>query len=89
MSKKNPKTLFQKLFGQNYKWYFLIKYLIKSNLVYFWSEVFISINRTITLLGTIIIFLYLGKTSEPILNYLLLGNLFFAITDPVMSWFFG
>jgi ABC-2 type transport system permease protein len=77
----------QNFFGKNYKWFYLVKYWIKSNLAYFWSEVFISINRTITLLGTIIIFLYLGKSGEPILNYLLLGNLFFAITDPVLSWF--
>lgn len=79
---KNPETFFQRILGSNYKWFYLIKYWIKSNLIYFWSEVFVSINRTITLLGTIIIFLYLGKTNEPILNYLLLGNLFFAITDP-------
>jgi ABC-2 type transport system permease protein len=87
LNKKKQKTFFQKLLGRNYKWFYLVKYLIKSNLIYFWSEVFVSINRTITLLGTIIIFLYLGKTNEPILNYLLLGSIFFAITDPVLSWF--
>lgn len=85
---ENQETFLQKLLGKNYKWFYLVKYWIKSNIIYFWSEVFISINRCITLLGTVIIFLYLGKDSnQPILNYLLLGNLFFAITDPVISWF--
>ena len=83
----HKETFLQRILGNNYKWFYLVKYWIKSKLIYFWSEVFISINRTITLLGVIIIFLYLGKNDEPILNYLLLGNLFFAITDPVLSWF--
>jgi len=80
-------TFLQKLLGRNYKYYFLIKFWIKANTAYFWSEVFVGLNRTLTLLGTCVIFLYLGKNEQPVLNYLLLGSVFFAVTDPVMSWF--
>lgn len=81
-------NLMQKLLGRNYKWYFLIQYWIKSNTVYFWSEFFIGLNRTLILLGTCVIFLYLGDNNQqPILNYLLLGSIFFTITDPIISWF--
>ena len=80
-------TFLQKLLGRNYKWWYLINYWIRSNIVYFWSEVFVSMNRAVTLLGAVIIFLYFGQGNESILNYLLLGNLFFAVTDPVLSWF--
>lgn len=80
-------SFWQKLLGQNYKWYFLIKYWLRANTAYFWSEVFVGLNRTLTLLGTCVIFLYLGQNQQQILNYLLLGSVFFAITDPVMSWF--
>lgn len=78
----------EKLLGKNYKCWYLVKYWLKANTVYFWSEFFVGLNRTLILLGTCMIFLYLGQENqEPILNYLLLGSIFFAITDPVMSWF--
>jgi hypothetical protein len=44
-------------------------------------------NRAVTLLGAVVIFLYFGQGNESILNYLLLGNLFFAVIDPVLSWY--
>ena len=87
LNKTTKETFLQRTLGDNYKWFFLIKYWIKANTAYFWSEVFIGLNRTLTLLGTCVIFLYLGQNQQPILNYLLLGSIFFAITDPVMAWF--
>ena len=81
-------TLMEKLLDKNYKWWFLFIYCLKSSTVYFWSEAFIALNKTLTLLGTCVIFLYLGqKNDQPILNYLLLGSIFFAVTDPVIAWF--
>jgi len=78
----------EKLLGRWYKWYFLVGYWIKANTIYFWSEFFVGLNRTLVLLGTCVIFLYLGgENQQPILNYLLLGNIFFTITDPIISWF--
>ena len=81
-------TLMEKLLDKNYKWWFLFIYCLKSSTVYFWSEAFIALNKTLTLLGNCVIFLYLGqKNDQPILNYLLLGSIFFAVTDPVIAWF--
>ena len=80
-------TLMQKLLGRNYKWWYLIKYWIKAHTTYFWSEFFVGLNRTLVLLGTCVIFLFLGgENQQPILNYLLLGSIFFTITDPIISW---
>ena len=81
-------SFLEKVLRKDYKWYFLIKYWIKANTIYFWSEFFVGLNRTLVLLGTCVIFLYLGqKNEQPILNYLLLGSIFFTITDPIISWF--
>lgn len=80
-------SFLEKLLGRRYKWWYLFKYWIKANTTYFWSEVFVSLNRTLTLFGICVIFLYLSENgAEGFLNYLLLGSIFFSITDPVISW---
>jgi ABC-2 type transport system permease protein len=62
-------------------------YIFKLNLNYLTNEILTSLNRTLILLSSLIIFTYIQKENSEIITYLILGNVFFATTEPSVSWF--
>jgi ABC-2 type transport system permease protein len=82
-------TLMEKLLGGWYKWWYFVKYVFKLNFVYLVNEILTSLNKTFFLLSSLIIFTFIQKENVEIISYLIIGNLFFAITDANNSWFLG
>ncbi|GAB4146030.1 MAG: hypothetical protein OHK0017_06310 [Patescibacteria group bacterium] len=82
-------TLMNKILGRNYKWWYFMVYTFRLNTAYLVNEIFSSLNRTVSLLASLIIFTVLEPQSSEIITYLLIGNLYFASTDANNSWFVG
>ncbi len=78
-------TLLQKLLGKNYKWWYLVVYTIKQNTTYLVSELFFQINQFLPIIAILIISINTGE-SKDILTYLILGNIYFALTISPVSW---
>jgi ABC-2 type transport system permease protein len=86
---KYKKSFLEKLLGTNYKWWYLVKYVLKLNTYYLWNEIFSSVNKAVILLASLIIFTTIQQESSEVVTYLILGNLFFIATDPNNSWLVG
>jgi ABC-2 type transport system permease protein len=81
-------TIMQKLLGRQYKWWFLGVYTTKQNFNYIWNEIFTSFYRFIWLIGVITLGTHQGE-NQSLVNYILIGSLFFAISEGFMSWQIG
>lgn len=79
----------QKLLGRNYKWWYFVIYVFRLNFAYLTNEILTSLNKTLFLLSSLIIFTFIQQENTQIISYLILGNLFFATTDANNSWFLG
>ena len=76
------------LLGKNYKWWYLGIFTLKQNFIYFWNEIFTSFYRFIWLIGIITIGTHESQNKALVL-YILVGSLFFAISESFMSWQVG
>ncbi len=64
-------------------------YVFRINLTYLWNEAFTSLNKTFSLLTSLVIFTYIQPEPGNIINYLILGNIFLATTEAQVAWFIG
>ena len=82
-------TFLQKILGKNYKWWYLVCYNFKLNTTYIWNEIFASIFRISGIFSSLVIFSFLQKEDAQITTYLIIGGIYFACTDAMISWFVG
>lgn len=68
-------TFLQKLLGQNYKWWFLLKYEYKRSNGHFYSFIFVNIVRAIEFL-TVIYVWKINNSPAEVITYLCLGRVF-------------
>ena len=78
-------TFLQKLLGDNYKWYFLLRFRLKSRSVSAWDTVFFVVGHFLILFGTLLTWwLVSGKIIDFNLrekfSYFIIGELFFCLT---------
>ena len=78
-------TFLQKLLGDNYKWWFLLRFRLKSRSVSSWDSVFFVIGHFLILAGTLLTWwLASGKIIDFNLrekfSYFIIGELFFSLT---------
>jgi ABC-2 type transport system permease protein len=92
LSKPYTPTLMEKLLGKHYKWWYLVKYCFKANLNYLWDELFSLFYQFTGLLAVVIVFLngnFPHKEIKTILTYLIIGNVFYALTNANIVWIIG
>jgi len=70
------------------KWFFIFNYTLKLSFIYLFNELLGSFYRLVPLLGVLIVGLH---TSDPgyLMSYVLTGSIFFAMTEPFISWELG
>jgi ABC-2 type transport system permease protein len=81
-------TLIQKLLGRQYKWWYLGIFTLKQNFNYIWNEIFTSVYRFVGLIGIITIGTYQRENAD-LINYILIGSVFYAATESFLSWQIG
>jgi ABC-2 type transport system permease protein len=72
-------------FSKNYKWWYLFNYSIKQKLNYFLNELLFQLNQFVALFAVILIFIRTGSGFD-LVSYILIGNIFFALTIAPSSW---
>ena len=57
-------TFLQKLLGQNYKYFFIIRFYFKSNTVYRWNSLMWLLGSLVMVLGTLLVW-YINFSQNP------------------------
>ena len=77
----------QSILGRNYKWWYIIKHYFKIGVTYFWSDFFWYLANSVNFLMFLFLWQISGRQdSKDVISYLLMGNLFFALSANQSSW---
>lgn len=78
---QSRQTFFQKLLGNNYKWWFVLQFYFKSNTVYRWNSLMWLGSSVVMILGTILVWYinFSGKSNfemefSQIFTYFIIGE---------------
>lgn len=70
------------------KWFYVFNFTLKLSFNYILNEFFTGIYRLTTLIGVLVVGLQ-AENSQYLLSYVMTGSIFFAMTEPFISWELG
>ena len=77
-------TFLQKLLGQNYKWWYVIKFYIKTTATEFFVRIWVQLALIVQSLMILYVW-HLGNFQVEVFTYLIVGRIYKALSD---SYFF-
>jgi len=78
------------ILGKNYKWWFCAIYILKSETAFFFSSFLWILSNVINFLFIVLVWSFSQRSdTNQILSYLLIGNIFFALTNFNCIWELG